>query len=109
MDDSLTCWLTDLSRPEGPYIYRFVSHILSHIRLHIYLRLLIRLHWYEPLCTDTSRSPEAYLHTPTAYQTDLTLTIQVHMQQKEQLYHRVMLCERKFSTKASPITVIIGP
>jgi len=67
-----TCWLTDLSRPEGPYIYRLVSHILCHIRLHIYLRLLIRLHWYEPLCTDTSRSSEAYLHTPTAYQTDLS-------------------------------------
>jgi hypothetical protein len=32
----------------------------------------IRLHWYEPLYTDMSRSPEAYLHTPTAYQTDLS-------------------------------------
>jgi len=37
----------------------------------------------EPLCTDMSRSPEAYPHTPTAYQTDLSmrLTMQVHMQQ----------------------------
>jgi hypothetical protein len=43
---------------------KFVS--ISLIRLHI------RLHWYEPLCTDMSRSPEAYLHTPTAYQTDLS-------------------------------------
>jgi len=58
-------------RPEGPYIYRLVSHIHNHIHLHIYLHLHMRLHWYEPLCTDTSRTPEAYLHTPTAYQMDL--------------------------------------
>jgi len=50
LDALKTCWFTDLSRPEGPYIYRLVSYIHIHIRLHIYLRLLIRLHWYEPLC-----------------------------------------------------------
>jgi len=32
------------------------------------------------VCTDMSRSPEAYPHTLTAYQTDLRLTMQVHMQ-----------------------------
>ena len=44
-------WL-DLSRAEGPYIYRLDSHIHIHIPLHIYIRLHIRLRWYEPLYTD---------------------------------------------------------
>jgi len=35
LDTSKTSLLTDLSRPEDPYIYRLVSHIHSHIRLHI--------------------------------------------------------------------------
>jgi hypothetical protein len=57
LDAFKTCWLTDLSRPEGPYIYRLVSHIHSHIRFHIsypfaypFALIWAALHWYEPLC-----------------------------------------------------------
>ena len=64
--------MTDLSRPEGPYIYRLVSHIHSHIRLHISYPFAYPFALIELLCTDMSCSPEAYLHTPTAYQTDLS-------------------------------------
>jgi hypothetical protein len=67
----LVDWLI-FTRPEAPYIYSLVSHIHNNIRIHIYLRLHIHLHWYEPLYTDTSHNPEAYLKTPTAYQTDLS-------------------------------------
>jgi hypothetical protein len=44
----LVDWLI-FSRPEGPYIYRLVSHIHSHIHLYIYLRC-------SSVCTDMSRS-----------------------------------------------------
>jgi len=36
-----------------------------------------------PVCTDMSRSPEAYPHILTVYQTDLRLTMQVHMQHRQ--------------------------
>jgi len=62
------------SRAEGPYIYRLDSYISMSIFVSISIPVCISV------CTDMSRSAEAYPHTPTAYQTDLRLTLQVHMQ-----------------------------
>jgi len=67
----LVDWL--ISRGQKARIYTDLSPIFTAIFVSISLiHLHIRLHWYEPLCTDMSRSPEASLHTPTAYQTDLS-------------------------------------
>jgi hypothetical protein len=62
-----TCWLTDLSRPQGPYIYRLDSYIHSHIRHHIYIRLHIRLHWYEPLSWGISSYTNCISNGPEAH------------------------------------------
>jgi hypothetical protein len=69
LDARKTCWLTDLSGPDDPYIYRLDSYIYIHIRIYIhiciYIHLHIHLHWYEPLswyrlCIFLYETPTAY-------------------------------------------------
>jgi hypothetical protein len=71
LDASKTRWLTDLSRAEGPYIYRLVSHFHSHIRLHIsypfaypFALIWAVLYLYEPLSWGISSYTNCILNGP---------------------------------------------